>query len=191
MANKEENQAISTILAKRDALLQERADIRRQQSALAQRDRRIDAELADLRAAGRVFGVKVDLPPEDLRLSARFTDQSKMQADFLDERMGETLAELDRVISAAPPPAMPRVSDIILDRLKSAGAKGSKAAPIQDYIERTYGTKIHDKTVGMTLYRLSREDPPKVRREGHTWFIADEAMNPGAATPGSEDDLLG
>ena len=79
MADKDQNQTISVILEKRDALLRERAEIRQKQSELAQRDRRIDADLADLRAAGRVFGVKVDLPSDDehrppLRLSARLTD---------------------------------------------------------------------------------------------------------------------
>lgn len=77
---------------------------------------------------------------------------------------------------------MPRMSDIVLDRLKAAGAKGSKAAPIQQYIENVYATKIHDKTVGMTLYRLARAG--LVRRDGHTWFIVPETVNPGVAAPG-------
>ena len=67
-------------------------------------------------------------------------------------------------------------------RASEPGRKGSKAKPIQDYIEATYNTKIHDKTVGMTLYRLQKDD--FVYRRGHTWFIAEKAMNPGAVTPG-------
>lgn len=84
--------------------------------------------------------------------------------------------------------AMPRLSDIALDRLKAAGTEGSKAAPIQDFIERTYSTKIHEKTVGMTLYRLLKTG--KVRREGHLWFFVppDAATkNPGVGAPGSEE----
>ena len=101
----------------------------------------------------------------------------------LNTGLTEMAENLEKALARVPP-EMPRVSDIILDRLKAAGAKGSKAAPIQAYIERTYGTKIYDKTVGMSLYRLSREEPPKVRREGHTWFIVPETVNPGVAAPG-------
>ena len=85
--------------------------------------------------------------------------------------------------AAAVKTEIPRVSDIVLDQLKAAGSAGSKAAPIQEFIERTYRAKIHDKTVGMTLYRLLHKG--LVRREGHIWFIATGAVNPGADTPGS------
>lgn len=172
-----------TLLRKRDALLAERADIRKNTAALAQRDREIDRDLADLQAAGRVFGITVDLPKE----------QQSDGGDILRswDTTVSTLRNLAKVFPAAAPPAakavatkaeMPRVSDIVLDRLKVAGKTGSKAAPIQAYIESTYSTKIHDKTVGMTLYRLQKER--RVRRRGHTWFIAPETMNPGVAAPG-------
>jgi hypothetical protein len=86
----------------------------------------------------------------------------------------------------------PSIREIILDRLRVAGDKGSKAAPIRDYIEHTYGEVVHEKTVGMTLYRL--QNLKLVRRDGHTWFFAPqtiaETKNPGAGTPGSFDDLL-
>ncbi len=78
----------------------------------------------------------------------------------------------------------PPVKKIALDRLKIAGEEGSKASEIRDYIQKTYGGEIHEKTVGMTLYRLLKEG--KVRRDKHTWFIAPEAMNPGVGTPGSD-----
>jgi hypothetical protein len=79
----------------------------------------------------------------------------------------------------------PTVRDGVLKRLQAAGSKGAKAIELRAFFEETYGIKIHEKTVGMTLYRLSRDH--LVRREGRTWFIAPpkaEAMNPGAATPG-------
>jgi hypothetical protein len=65
---------------------------------------------------------------------------------------------------------MPRIADIIHDRLEKAGAEGSKAAEIRKYILDTYDADIHDKTVSMTLNRLQKEGA--VRREGHTWFSA-------------------
>jgi len=77
---------------------------------------------------------------------------------------------------------VPTINEMILDRLKVAGATGSKAAPIREWIKKTHNIEIHEKTVGMSLYRLLKKD--RVRRDGHTWFIVEEAVNPGAATPG-------
>jgi len=182
------------IIAKRDALLNEQAKNRAERARLAQRDREIDGELADVQAAGRVFGIEVVLPKkeDDGSLNKFWTttigrawpnDARRKIADAL-----ATVGPLPQTAAAravATKAEMPRVSDIVLDRLKTAGAKGSKAAPIQDYIETTYGTKIHDKTVGMTLYRLQKDG--RVRRRGHTWFIVRETVNPGAVTPGLEN----
>jgi hypothetical protein len=199
--------AIEAIFAKKDALLGERASIREQRAALSARDREIDRELADCRAAARLFGAKLDLPPDDDGVltinpsSTRYLHIPSFQASEAAQRSLEfpkrSAAALDaqKAALAAIQEAlnirdeevratMPRVRDIVLDRLQEAGAEGSKAAPIQAYIESTYATKIHDKTVGMTLYRLMKEG--LVRRDGHTWFIAPEAVNPGAATPGSD-----
>ena len=75
--------------------------------------------------------------------------------------------------------------DVILDRLTAAGFEGSKAAPIREFYERTFGKIIHEKTVGMTLYRLQNDG--LVRHEGHTWFLAppkEETGNPGVSAPG-------
>ena len=98
-------------------------------------------------------------------------------------------------ISPAPPAPealkMPKIRDIVLDQLREAGNRGQKAAPIQKYIEESYHTLLHEKTVGMTLWRLSKED--MVYRKGQTWFYGAQAgqtstvttENPGAETPGS------
>lgn len=182
---------IDTLFRKRDDLLAERADIRAKRSALARRDREIDGELADVQAAGRVFNIEVPLPKDDedegqrnLWLYHQVTPRPPRPSTFAGG--GPALPDLQKTAGAkavATKAEMPRVSDLVLDRLKVAGKVGSKAAPIQRYIETTYNTKIHDKTVGMTLYRLQQQK--LVRRRGHTWFIAQEAMNPGVAAPGS------
>lgn len=187
--------AIATIVDKRDALLKEKKDVRAERERLAARDREIDRELADCRAAARVFGLSIDFPAEDdgeggsrSRLIYHLTPEQIVKAT---EASSRAFAELqskrqpkaDAVIAKQ---VMPRIGDIVLDRLKAAGSDGSKAAPIQQYIETTYATKVHEKTVGMTLYRLSKEG--KVRRDGHTWFFvpAGETKNPGVVAPGSE-----
>ena len=80
---------------------------------------------------------------------------------------------------------MPRIADIIGDRLREAGDSGSKAADIRKFILDTYDADIHDKTVSMTLNRLQKEG--LVRREGHIWFSASvEAKNPGAENAGAQ-----
>jgi hypothetical protein len=87
------------------------------------------------------------------------------------------------VTIGAPP--RPTVREVALMRLRAAGDKGAKAADIRDYFERTYGEVVHEKTVGMTLYRLLKAN--QVRRDGHTWFFGPpsaETKNPGGETPG-------
>jgi hypothetical protein len=74
---------------------------------------------------------------------------------------------------------------VIIERLAAAGAAGAKASSIREFYERASGKSIHEKTVGMTLYRLQGEG--LVRREGHVWFSAlpkAETENPGGDTPG-------
>jgi hypothetical protein len=91
---------------------------------------------------------------------------------------------------------MPKVRDIVLDQLRGAGNSGAKAAAVRQYIETTYSTKIHEKTVGMTLYRLSQDNA--VHRKGQIWFfgpppangLAAESENPGAGTPGPTPEAV-
>jgi hypothetical protein len=92
------------------------------------------------------------------------------------------------------------ISVLLLDRLRDVGFHGSKALPLRNFLKEKYNIDTHYKTVGMSLYRLSQEEPPKVHRKGHTWFFGppqEETKNPGADTPGqtslldserSEDD---
>lgn len=77
--------------------------------------------------------------------------------------------------------------DIVLEELRKAGDAGRKAADLRQVITRAIGREIHEKTAGMTLYRLSRDK--LVRRVGRTWFIVPpkaETVNPGVAAPGSK-----
>jgi hypothetical protein len=79
----------------------------------------------------------------------------------------------------------PTVREIALEQLKRAGNSGARSANIRQVVENILKKSVHDKTVGMTLYRLSKEG--KVRRDGQTWFLAPDARNPGVDAPGSED----
>lgn len=82
----------------------------------------------------------------------------------------------------------PTVRDVSLNLLEGVGSVGMKAERIRDYLDRTHGLTVHEKTVGMTLYRLSRDG--LVHRVGHTWFFGPskaETKNPGVEAPGPID----
>jgi hypothetical protein len=96
----------------------------------------------------------------------------------------------------SPPPSWPTsesrprptVREVALARLRLAGGAGAKASQIREYFERTFGEVVHEKTVGMTLYRLLKLN--RVRRDGHTWFYVPpegETKNPGVGAPGQID----
>jgi hypothetical protein len=82
------------------------------------------------------------------------------------------------------PAEVPTVRDLVVERLKEIGDAGSKAAPIREFVEKRLSTQVHDKTIGMTLWRLSKQGI--VRRDGQVWFFVPakaEMENPGATTP--------
>ncbi len=72
------------------------------------------------------------------------------------------------------------IRELVLDRLKIAGSGGSDAATIRSALPQG----LHEKTVGMTLYRLSKSG--MARREGRTWFYV-EPGTPATTKLSSED----
>ncbi|WP_024338672.1 hypothetical protein [Bradyrhizobium japonicum] len=77
------------------------------------------------------------------------------------------------------------VREFTIDALRVAGETGIKAADIRQAYESSRNVKLHDKTIGMTLYRLSKDD--LARRDGRLWFFVEpkgETKNPGGETPG-------
>ena len=82
----------------------------------------------------------------------------------------------------------PSVRELTLEYLKAAGDAGHKASEIQALIEGRRKTKLHPKTAGMTLYRLSQDG--LARRDGRTWFFVSAVggtKNPGGGAPGSSN----
>src|SRR5262249_42928003 len=131
------------------------------------------------------------------RITKEFGDEVRtiIESEWAEfESQQKAASEQQKPVEPALPtaaPAMPRIEDLILERLKQAGDVGSKAAPIRAFIEKTIGREIHDKTVGMTLYRMSNKG--LVRRGGHTWFFVPqpaEKESPGELPPGLKE-LIG
>jgi hypothetical protein len=193
--------AAAIIVAKRDALMAERGELLEQRTGLIGRLRQVDQEIADCRSAARLFSLEIDLPPEDPADAQRETiifQQNQMAVQRA--RQLATARAAATETPTAPPPSSttappqsftsprPSLRQILLDQLKLAGAPGSKAVPLREYFQSTYGLVIHEKTVGMTLYRLLKEG--LVHRDGHTWFFGPasaETENPGGETPGSDN----
>ena len=64
---------------------------------------------------------------------------------------------------------VPKVRDAILDYLLSLPeGQGAQVPAIKNYLAQTFKIETHEKTPGMTLYRLSKDE--LVRRDGRTWF---------------------
>jgi hypothetical protein len=78
------------------------------------------------------------------------------------------------------------IKNHVLRRLRQAGEKGAKAVDIRNSL-RSDGVEMHDKTVGMTLYRLSKEGVS--RRDGRTWFAV-EAENLRNSSEGTAAKLM-
>jgi hypothetical protein len=93
-----------------------------------------------------------------------------------------------------PPPApavtqRPRkIKDYVLEAAKQAYPNPVRATLLRKHLEEQ-GVTVHEKTMGMTLYRLSTQG--LIKREGRDWFFV---PNPHAEqdeeNPGNEPGLL-
>jgi hypothetical protein len=191
------NQIAVEIMARRDALLEERKQLRKQRAGIDARDFAIDRDLADCVAAARLFGVKLEIPKDDYRWASAVSSLKDLRQSLnkqlhqipmveLFQNQLEATPEQNRETSVEKQSAsMPPIKEIVISQLREAGSKGTKAAAITRYILKTYGRKIHGKTTGMTLYRLSKDG--LAHRKGNVWYFGPEnsgTENPGAATPG-------
>ncbi len=148
---------------------------------------RSSAQMNDCKVAFRLFGYDIaskelfDKIQEDLgdgweeafRLARQDDEPAEESEESIDAGVGENAEE------------PPKVREIVIERLKVAGEEGTRAAAIREFIEKETAMKIHEKTVGMTLYRLSKDGI--ARRDGQTWFFVPpkvETENPGGDTPG-------
>ena len=64
---------------------------------------------------------------------------------------------------------------IVLERLKEAGPKGSKAAAIRDYAKDNLQCDFRVKAVGVPLNRLAKEG--RARRTGQVWFRVQQGLH--------------
>jgi hypothetical protein len=104
--------------------------------------------------------------------------------DYLDEQAASVPAQtIDEAFnsSLAPSPSTPTaaervlqrptVREFILSEAQAAYPSAVRAADLRHKYEDLFAVPVHEKTFGMTLYRISQKTG-RVRREGHAdWFF--------------------
>lgn len=108
----------------------------------------------------------------------RIEDKSTTQDGLADSEDADPSEDDPSVISEA---SSPKIGDAILEYLRMVGKNGARVSELKHHLSSTYGLETHEKTPGMTLYRLSQQEPPLVRREGRVWYAASELPAHGAA----------
>jgi hypothetical protein len=155
---------------------------------LAQREMEV---LSRCSAALALFGYDTNNPDHWKAINSEFAsewrtalDQPNLGGITGEPSIQAKTAPAESVEQVASAPPMPRIKDIVLQQVEMAGDQGARATDIRQFIEKTYLTRIHEKTVGMTLFRLSKQG--LVTRDGRTWFAAKsvETKNPAGATAG-------
>lgn len=102
----------------------------------------------------------------------QFDDDGRLleaAGDEESQKEGAIANDIDGSVRPTHPP--PKISDAILTYMRSIGSRGVRVAEIRAHLLATYGIETHEKTPGMTLYRLGKEG--HVYRKGREWFAAD------------------
>lgn len=190
--------AVKKLLDDRDVALLARLETRSALRDALNADAAVRRQVTDIVAAGRVFGQLIAAPADEAVYNSRKSLSAAMAAlrGGREWKPGESepvpnsdpppvAADLHTTTASPPPAKEPRIRDITLECLRAAAPSGMKSAEIRSLLANTHNIKTHEKTVGMTLYRLSTER--LVRRSGRTWFFVPPdagTENPGGDTPG-------
>ncbi|RVD52889.1 hypothetical protein EN746_11005 [Mesorhizobium sp. M8A.F.Ca.ET.023.02.2.1] len=94
--------------------------------------------------------------------------------DGADGEMEET--EVDTDTDSIDESETPRIKDVVIERLRQSGEEGARLSEIKEFVT-AQGIPMHEKTVGMTLYRLSKDG--LTRRAGRTWYYVTPAEQEG------------
>lgn len=187
--------AVISLLKRYVRAWEEREEAQKAMAEASARSAASAVQVANLRTAFTIFDI--DVNKQDAWNEVRewlgdveyeqAIDDGKKAAEGDSRPAGNVLEDIEGKL-ASEDANTPTVRVGLLNKLQDLHPKGSKAAELQAFLENTYSMKLHDKTVGMTLYRLSQEK--LVRREGHVWFFVPqiaETKNPAGETAGPED----
>jgi len=102
-----------------------------------------------------------------------------------------TAAVAPQMTLSSPPSPRPTVRQFILRESERVYPEPVRAAGLRQRFLDDYGVPVHEKTFGMTLYRLSREKPPRMRREGkQDWFFVPPETNSAASGVLTAEQML-
>jgi len=178
---------ISVIVARYRALVQEWHRAEAQINQLKAHQQSLATQATDCFAASRVFG---------------FDLNDEFQKVFDAQLARPELAKIDRdeAVPIAPPPLKETaaskskgtsIKNLILELAESAYPNAVKASGLRKQLEQR-GIMVHEKTVGMSLYRWARQG--RVRRQGWEWFFVPEleraTSHQGQESPGDDPGLL-
>ena len=141
------NNAKSETLAKYKAIMNEWSAVRASQERNRIRIEELKLAALDCEAAARLFGFD---------LGKEFHTQNSSQSIMIQKNI-----------------PLPRtVREFVIDEAKKAFPNPVTAAELRLKLEAERGEKVHEKTIGMTNYRLSKDGV--LRREKYNWFFVPE-----------------
>lgn len=138
---------------------------------------RVEREIEDCMAAARVFGGEEPAKRMDEAVSYALNN-----AVFRATRN----ALVHHVRPEWPRSRKVLFKDAALRVLRDVHPEGLKAAEVRERVSAQYGLDSHEKTAGMTLYRLKKEG--LVRRDGFTWFFVPPSQREAQSAQEDPDD---
>jgi hypothetical protein len=158
--------ALEAIADKRRGLEEQHAEVRALIQDEMKRLRSIERELEDCDAASRLFGQH-----ESREDAEEFIDDGKPKVTPLRE-LGGAPSPLTQTV----PSLKPSFKEAAIEFLQKVYPRGLKATHIRALAQSHYGIGAHEKTAGMTLYRLKKEG--LVRRNGLYWYFMAPERHP-------------
>ncbi len=189
MDNHVDRQAIVALVARLIAISQENNLRIRARADLDSEIANNNARMADCEAGLRALGHDLAQDGEWERVfNAYIADvHVYLTANQASPGDSDLIAPTMPISDTRPSQPNQSIAKLLVERLEEVGPKGSKAMPLREWLRNTHNLETHYKTVGMTLYRLSQDSPPKVHRKGHVWFFGPppaDAKDPGVDAPG-------
>ena len=159
------------------------ADHAREQLKTADEQQKICAsQYEDCKVTARLFGFDLDV-----EWKAYLARQHR--ADTAAEAQANSIPASGSGIDTEET-KRPTIREFVLETAKQAYPNHIRAVELRRQLE-TKGIITHEKTIGMTLYRLSKEQ--LLRRSGRSWFFVagDNPKDSGAQDEGNPGDQPG
>jgi hypothetical protein len=182
------NLGIDAILAKLGQVLQlwwdadEREKLAEKVLAEAKENKATaDVQLKGCFDAANLFGFDLKFEWDKRREQQRERQAQVAAAAMPSVEVGAGLAFKEVPLSSAPK----SIKDYAIDAAKQAWPNPIRVSILRQQLE-TIGIKTHQKTIGMTLYRLLKEG--LLRRRGRDWFFVPEDGRMSASSSVNEEN---